>query len=105
MGPHPIRRQILTFIDKTVIPYGDNFEYIIEVMTARVQIDNLPWEWETYAQFPDGTESTRVYESQEAAADDHHNRVQIALSILNRKLLQDQMLKDSLQASNPRIGV
>ena len=60
------RRVIIHFVDETAVPYGDNYEYAVQVMTAYTMTNyrgiNLK-RWETWAPMPDGSEYIRTYSS------------------------------------------
>jgi hypothetical protein len=73
------RRQILVFVDETAVPYGDDYEYAVQVMTAHTRWNNhgLNIEaWETFAEMPDGSDFVKTHSSADNAKRTHKKCVE-----------------------------
>jgi len=73
------RRQILVFVDETAVPYGDDYEYAVQVMTAHTRRNNhgLNIEaWETFAEMPDGSDFVKTHSSADNAKRTHKKCVE-----------------------------
>jgi hypothetical protein len=79
-------RRIIEFVDETAVPYGDDYEFAVQVMTARTEAaSRLGAGYETWADLPDGSEFQKEHMSLEMARKFHKTGVEM---IINR---MDQM--------------
>ena len=97
------RRQILDLVDETMVPYGADYEYAVEVMTARTKVEGgiHGGSWETFAKLPDGSEIQKQHVSRDAAERAHKKIVEIIINRMDymglpeaEKVLQASGLKN-----------
>jgi hypothetical protein len=90
------KRRILQFVDETAIPYGDDYEHAVQVMTAQVE-ESRNWVWMTWAELPDGGEFVKRWSSQKKADMGHETCVRAILKRMDDMNLPEAERK--LQAS------
>jgi hypothetical protein len=82
-----MKRRIITFVDETVIPYGDNYEFAVQVMTAYTQVN---WggynrtEWETWAELPNGEEYVNTHPNENTASLQHEVAVAAVCAMMDK---------------------
>ena len=94
------RRQIIVFVDETAVPYGDDYEYAVQVMTAHTRRNNhgLNVEaWETFGEMPDGSEYVKTHSSADNAKRTHKKCVDEVIRQMDQMNLPaaEQKLKRS----------
>lgn len=86
------RRQILDFVDETAVPYGDDYEYAVEVMTGYTEMMYLGAKrktWETWAELPDGATYCKTYVSRDAASRGHKKAVEEVIVRMDQMALPE----------------
>ena len=101
------RRQIVEFVDETAVPYGDDYEFAVQVMTAKTRrgYQMTSGGYETWADLPDGSEFQKEHVSLDTAKRFHKTGVEMVINRMDQMKLPEAERKLKLSGLKAIDGI